>query len=49
MRYNAASFSVVVLRRSPSGELQLIRRGRTSYMYCPKARISYFGFLEPAT
>nr|CAB3492990.1 unnamed protein product [Digitaria exilis] len=49
MKYNAASFLVVVLRRSGSGELELVRRGKTSFMCFPKSsQISYIGFIQPA-
>jgi hypothetical protein len=49
MRYNAASFLVVVLKRSTSGELQLVTCGKTTCMYFPKAQLSYIEFIQPAT
>ena len=54
MTYNAASLLVVELNRSllpdgNNGDLQLVRRGKMSYMCPPQGRESpYIGFIQPA-
>ncbi|KAL6616768.1 hypothetical protein ACP70R_039038 [Stipagrostis hirtigluma subsp. patula] len=43
------SFLVVELRRLPTGELQLAKRGKMTYMWPPPGRqCPYLGFIQPA-
>jgi hypothetical protein len=48
--YDGCSFLVVELRRLPSGQLELAKRGRMSYMAPPQGRrqCPYIGFIQPA-